>query len=154
QTGAAVPATNLSGGAGGPSPVTTSRTMPALPGSTQGGTYNYQAGTPRLLLRQLVTPVNPKTGEPDPHGGYLRSGASTIFREQGKRLIAVKFSVNNEKRDLAGAVAEAQQKVDPLMPPGYSTEWSGEFKQMEEAELRLLYIAPVSLTLIFLLLYL
>jgi cobalt-zinc-cadmium resistance protein CzcA len=154
QTGAAVPATNLSGGAGGPSPITTSQAMPALVGSMQGGTYNYQASTPRLLLRQLVTPVNPKTGEPDPHGVYLRSGASTIFREQGKRLIAVKFSVNNEKRDLAGAVAEAQQKVNPLMPPGYTTEWSGEFKQMEEAEERLMYIVPISLTLIFVLLYL
>ncbi len=153
-TGPAVPATNVSGGAGGPSPTTTSQDMPALPGSKNAGQYNYQAGTPRRLLRELVTKVNPKTGAPDPNGVYLRSGASTIYREQGKRLIAVKFSVNNEKRDLASAVAEAQEKIDPLMPPGYTTEWSGEFKQMQEAEHRLLYIVPVSLGLIFMLLYL
>src|SRR5262249_1339998 len=112
-----VPATNVSGTAGGPSPTTTITPLPALPGSQLGRPYNYQAGKPRLLLRQLVTPVNPSTGEPDPHGVFLRSGASTIFREQGKRLIAIKFSVNPEKRDLAGAVAEAQEKIDPLMPP-------------------------------------
>jgi cobalt-zinc-cadmium resistance protein CzcA len=149
-----LPASNLSGATGGPSPTTTKLPSAALPGSTEGGTYNYVAGTPRLLLRQLVTPVNATTGEPDPHGVFLRSGASTIFREQGKRLIAVKFSVPPEKRDLAGAVAEAQEKVNPIMPPGYTTEWSGEFKQMQEAEKRLLYVAPVSLILIFLLLYL
>ncbi len=101
-----------------------------------------------------MTPINAKTGEPDPNGVYLRSGASTIYREQGKRLIAVKFSVNNAKRDLASAVDESQEKVNPLMLPGYTTEWSGEFKQMEEAEERLMYIVPVSLVLIFVLLYL
>src|SRR5205807_6250819 len=107
--------------------------LPTIGGSTEGGTYNYLGSSPRLTLRQLVTPVNAKTGEPDPHGVYLRSGASTIYREQVKRLIAVKFSVNNEKRDLAGAVAESQEKIDPLMPAGYTTEWSGEFTQMQEA---------------------
>jgi cobalt-zinc-cadmium resistance protein CzcA len=89
-----------------------------------------------------------------PMGTYLRTGASTIYREQGKRLIAVKFSVNNTRRDLASAVAEAQATIDPLMPPGYQAEWSGEFRQMEEAEARLRYWIPASLALIFLLLYL
>jgi cobalt-zinc-cadmium resistance protein CzcA len=149
-----VPATNLSGAPGGPTPNVTRMPLPTLPGSTEGGTYNYLGGAPRLTLRQLVTPINVKTGEPDAHGVYLRSGASTIYREQGKRLIAVKFSVNNEKRDLAGAVAESQEKIDPLMPPGYTTEWSGEFRQMQEAEKRLMTYVPVSLGLIMILLYL
>jgi cobalt-zinc-cadmium resistance protein CzcA len=148
-----IAATNLSGTAGGPSPTTTKMPLPTLPGSTEVGTYNYIAGTPRLTLRQLVTPVNIKTGEPDPNGGYLRPGASTIYREQGKRFIAVKFSVNPEKRDLAGAVADAQERINPLMPVGYTTEWAGEFSQMREAEGRLLYIIPLSLGLIFVLLY-
>jgi cobalt-zinc-cadmium resistance protein CzcA len=148
-----VPATNVSGPAGGPSPTTTGMTMPSLVGSTQGGTYNYQAATPRLLLRHLVTPVNAH-GDPDPEGQYLRPGASTIYREQGKRLIAIKFSVNNQKRDLAGAVAESQQKVDPLIPRGYRAEWSGEFQQMQEAEERLLLWVPLALVLIVVLLYL
>src|SRR5262249_10138334 len=74
---------------------------------------------------------------------HLESGASTIYREQGKRLIALKFSVRD--RDLASAVEEAQRKVQPLIPKGYSTEWSGEFQQMLEAEKRLMWIVPVSL---------
>jgi cobalt-zinc-cadmium resistance protein CzcA len=149
-----IAATNAFGTASGPSPNTTKMPLPSLPGSTEVGTYNYVAGTPRLTLRQLVTPVNVKTGEPDAHGVYLRSGASTIYREQGKRLIAVKFSVNNKESSLANAVDAAQKVVDPLMPPGYTTEWSGEFRQMQEAEKRLMTYIPVSLGLIMILLYL
>src|ERR1700745_533275 len=58
-----------------------------------------------LRLRNFVSPVG-KNGAPDPSGDFVRSGASTIYREQGNRLIAVKFSVKD--RDLAGAVADAQ----------------------------------------------
>ena len=46
------------------------------------------------------------------------------------------------------------KKVDPLFKAPYRAEWSGEFRQMEEAEQRLMLIVPVSLVLIFLLLYL
>jgi cobalt-zinc-cadmium resistance protein CzcA len=95
-------------------------------------------------------------GRPDPRGNYVRTGASTIYREQGKRLIAVKFSVRG--RDLAGAVKEAKERTDPLFQApkyrAYRTEWSGEFQEMEEANARLMIIIPVSLVLIFILLYL
>jgi cobalt-zinc-cadmium resistance protein CzcA len=148
-----IQATNVFGQATGPSPTTTSQTMPSLTPNAAAATYNYLAGSPRLLLRHLVTPVNAH-GEPDPNGSYLRPGASTIYREQGKRLIAIKFSVNNQKRDLASAVAEAQEKVDPIIPKGYRTEWSGEFQQMREAEGRLVLWVPLSLVLIMVLLYL
>jgi cobalt-zinc-cadmium resistance protein CzcA len=90
----------------------------------------------------------------DSRWSFLRKGASTIYREQGKRLIAIKFSVNNEKRDLAGAVAEAQSVTADLVPVGYRTEWSGEFQQMQAAERRLMWIVPASLGAIFVLLYL
>src|SRR5262249_32865325 len=76
----------------------------------------------------------------------------TIYREQGSRLIAVKFGVRG--RDLAGAVAEAQAKVAPLIQPPYRTEWSGEFQEMKEAEHRLLWIVSLSLAMILVLLYL
>jgi cobalt-zinc-cadmium resistance protein CzcA len=95
-------------------------------------------------------------GRPDPDGTYVRSGASTIYRDQGKRLIAVKFSVRG--RDLASAVAEAQRKTADLfeLPKyrAYQVEWSGEFQEMEEANERLLLTIPVSLALVFMLLYL
>ena len=67
-------------------------------------------------------------------------------------MIAVKFSVRG--RDLASAVAEAQEKTRGLIVSPYRAEWSGEFQEMEEAEHRLMYVIPLSLALIFILLYL
>ncbi len=57
-------------------------------------------------------------------------------------------------RDLAGAVAEAQEKTADLFKAPYRAEWSGEFQEMLEAEHRLMYIIPLSLAAIFVLLYL
>jgi cobalt-zinc-cadmium resistance protein CzcA len=143
--------TPVTGGSTGVSTVGTSIPMPSLLGNLFNSVINNITNVPRLRLRQLVTPVD-EEGKPDPKGSFLRSGASTIYREQGKRLIAVKFSVAG--RDLAGAVSEAQKKTAPLLPTGYQTEWSGEFQEMQEANDRLLIIIPLSLGLIFVLLYL
>jgi cobalt-zinc-cadmium resistance protein CzcA len=143
--------TPFTGAASGVSTIGTSMSMPALLGSIFNASVNNITSVPRLRLGQLVTPVN-SDGLPDPKGTFLRPGASTIYREQGRRLIAIKFSVRG--RDLASAVADAQEQVLPIIPTGYRTEWSGEFQEMQEAERRLLYIIPLSLALIFMLLYL
>jgi cobalt-zinc-cadmium resistance protein CzcA len=74
-----------------------------------------------------------------------------IQREMGYRMIAVKFSVRD--RDLASTVAAAKQSIAGLIPKGYRPEWSGEFQQMEEGEGRLAVIIPLSLALVFVLLY-
>ncbi len=113
-------------------------------------TSNPITSTPRIRLRDVVSPVGPN-GAPDPSGSFERAGASTIYREQGQRMIAVKFSVRD--RDLAGAVDEAKDAVAPLMVAPYRTVWSGEFEQMQDAEGRLIIIVPASLLLIYLLLY-
>ena len=76
-----------------------------------------------------------------------------ISREQGNRLIAVKFGVNRG-RDLAGAVAEGQEKTRDMIPAPYRAEWSGEFEEMQQAFGRLAWIVPLSFVLIFILLYL
>ncbi|HLW68120.1 MAG TPA: efflux RND transporter permease subunit, partial [Gemmataceae bacterium] len=124
---------------------------PALTG-TKADTSNPISNTPRLRLRDLVSPVA-EDGSPDPEGSFERHGASNIYRENGKRMIAVKFSVHG--RDLASAVNEARAKtaeIQELKSP-YQAVWTGEFEQMESAEGRLLWIVPLSLALIFLLLY-
>jgi cobalt-zinc-cadmium resistance protein CzcA len=113
-------------------------------------TGNIISNTPRLRLRDLVTPVG-EDGAPDSDGNFTRPGASMIYREQGKRLIAIKFSVRG--RDLAGAVAEAQEKSKDIFNAPYRAVWSGEFEEMQDAEARLMIIVPLSLTLIFILLY-
>jgi cobalt-zinc-cadmium resistance protein CzcA len=136
----------------GPTPSATGSSVvgPAVPGS-QTDTSNPITSTPRLRLRDLVSPVGPDYA-PDPKGSFERAGASTIYREQGNRLIAVKFSVRG--RDLGGAVAEAQENVADLIQAPYRAEWSGEFEEMQQAEAKLMWIIPLSLGLIFLLLYL
>jgi cobalt-zinc-cadmium resistance protein CzcA len=143
--------TPWTGASTGVSALGSSAAMPALTGSIFGATLNYLGSSPRRRLGDLVTPVDSQ-GRPDPDGRFMRPGASTIYREQGNRLIAVKFSVRD--RDLAGAVAEAQDKTRELFEPPYRAEWSGEFQEMEEAEHRLMFIIPLSLAMIVVLLYL
>jgi cobalt-zinc-cadmium resistance protein CzcA len=106
---------------------------------------------PRLRLKDLVSPVD-QFGKPNPGGDFTRPGGSTITREQGKRFVAIKFSVR-EDRDLASAVTEVKEKTQHLLPPGYRALFGGEFEQMEDAETRLMFYIPASLALIFLLLY-
>src|SRR5262249_15223776 len=103
------------------------------------------AATPRRRLGDLVKPV---PGSP----GFVRPGASTIYREQGQRFIAVKFGIRG--RDLAGAVAQAQAQVPPLIHRPHRVEWSGEFQEMQDAEQRMLAMVVLSLALIMILLFL
>jgi cobalt-zinc-cadmium resistance protein CzcA len=144
--------TIVSGPSTGPDPTGVVAPKPAAGGSYYVAQVTNPAAVPRLPLRQLVTPVDDE-GRPDPKGSYIRPGVSTIAREQGKRLIAVKFSVR--ERDLAGAVAEAQEKVRErgLIQGPYQTEWSGEFQEMEEAIGRLKMWIPVSVALICVMVY-
>jgi cobalt-zinc-cadmium resistance protein CzcA len=139
-----------SGPGANPSATGSGQALPSKVGS-QIDTANPITNTPRLRLRDVVSPVG-ENGEPDPRGRYERAGASTIYREQGERLIAVKFSVRG--RDLGSAVAEARQATADLFQAPYRAEWSGEFQEMEEAEGKLLLIVSLSLVLILLLLYL
>jgi cobalt-zinc-cadmium resistance protein CzcA len=126
----------------------------ALPPPTTIGsladTSNPISSTPRLRLRDLVTPVG-RDMEPDPSGDFIDAGAATIYRENGQRMIAIKFSVRG--RDLGSAVDEARAKTKELFKVPYHPVWSGEFEQMEEANGRLMWIIPLSLALIFILLY-
>jgi cobalt-zinc-cadmium resistance protein CzcA len=84
----------------------------------------------------------------------LVSGASFIYRENQERYIPIKFSVR--ERDLGGAVLEAQQKIaqQVQLPAGYRLEWVGQFGELQEAIGRLSVAVPLSLALIFILLFL
>ncbi len=81
------------------------------------------------------------------------TGAAYIYHEATKRYVPVKFSVRG--RDLGGAVAEAQARIarNVQLPNGYRLVWAGEFEDLKLAERRLAVVAPLSLLLIFLLLY-
>jgi heavy metal efflux system protein len=80
-------------------------------------------------------------------------GAEEIYREAGQRYIAIKYSVRG--RDLGSTVEEAISKVDKQvkLPPGYHTEWAGEYESQKRANKRLALVVPVTLMGIFLILY-
>ncbi|HWY87377.1 MAG TPA: efflux RND transporter permease subunit [Gemmataceae bacterium] len=139
--------TIVAGASTGPSSTGMSTANPAL---ISAGVASYNLSLPRLRLRDLVSPVG-EDGRPNPAANFVRPGGSMITRENGKRFIAVKFSVRD--RDLASAVAEVQEKTKDLFQPPYRAAMGGEFVQMEDAEARLMIIIPVSLALICMLLY-
>jgi cobalt-zinc-cadmium resistance protein CzcA len=80
-------------------------------------------------------------------------GGSEIYREANSRYVAVKFSVRG--RDLGSTVEEAMRKVNAAvkLPTGYTIDWAGEYESEKRAERRLLIILPITILLIFSLLY-
>jgi cobalt-zinc-cadmium resistance protein CzcA len=83
----------------------------------------------------------------------VRDGASEIYREGNQRYIAIKYSVRG--RDLGGAVEEAIKNVNTQvqLPRGYHLDWAGEYESQKRAEARLLIIVPLTILLIFGILY-
>jgi heavy metal efflux system protein len=81
-------------------------------------------------------------------------GPSTIQREWSRRRITVQCNVRG--RDVATFVAEAKKRIaeEVKLPVGYTIEWGGQFENMERANRRLLIVVPLTLGLIFMLLYL
>jgi cobalt-zinc-cadmium resistance protein CzcA len=79
---------------------------------------------------------------------------STINREWGRRLIKVQANVRD--RDIASFVDEAREKIaaEVRLPDGYLIEWGGQFESLERSQKRLAFVVPITLALIFLLLYL
>jgi cobalt-zinc-cadmium resistance protein CzcA len=83
----------------------------------------------------------------------MKTGPCLIFRDGNERYTAVKFSVRG--RDMGSAIAEAQNKVNKAvkLKKGYSMVWQGDFENQQRATKRLQQVVPVSLLLIFLLLF-
>ncbi len=84
---------------------------------------------------------------------YTQTGPVLVFREGSQRFTAVKFSVRG--RDMGSAIAEAQQKVADAVtfPPGYTAKWAGDFENQQRATKRLGQMVPVSLVMIFVILF-
>ncbi len=80
-------------------------------------------------------------------------GGSEIYREGNQRYVAIKYSVRG--RDLGSAVEEAIKKVNEQvkLPVGYSFRWEGEYASQKRANARLLIVLPITILIIFILLY-
>jgi cobalt-zinc-cadmium resistance protein CzcA len=80
-------------------------------------------------------------------------GAEEVYREAGQRYVAIKYSVRG--RDLGSTVEEAIRKVNKqvALPPGYKIDWAGEYESQQRSSRRLMIVLPVTLIVIFVLLY-
>ncbi len=78
---------------------------------------------------------------------------SEIYRENNERYVAIKYSVRN--RALGDAVREAIQRVNEQvkLPRGYHLGWEGEYQSELRAEARMAIIVPITVLLIFIILY-
>jgi cobalt-zinc-cadmium resistance protein CzcA len=83
----------------------------------------------------------------------VRDDAYDIYREDGSRYLAIRFEVR--ERDLGTTVKESIDKIakNVQLPRGYHLEWSGEYDSETRAEKRLLLIVPLTIFLIFIILY-
>lgn len=110
--------------------------------------------TPELLAR---LPVKNGSNELVPLSQVaditVQTGPAQISREDVQRRVVVEANIRG--RDLGGFVAEAQNKVADRVKvaPGYHFEWGGQFEQLQEARRRLLIVVPLTMVVIFLLLY-
>jgi len=82
------------------------------------------------------------------------TGPSLIYRDDNRRFAAVKFSIRG--RDMGSTIKEAQDKVNRYvqLPKGYEQRWTGDFENQRRAQQRLGQVVPVSLVLIFFILFL
>ncbi|MGH7250791.1 MAG: efflux RND transporter permease subunit [Nitrospiraceae bacterium] len=83
----------------------------------------------------------------------LREGPVRVSRDQVRRRVYIGFNVVG--RDIGSLVAEGQQKLATQLqlPPGYTITWAGAFENMQRAMARLRIIVPITIGLIFLLLF-
>ena len=83
----------------------------------------------------------------------VRDGAYDIYREGNSRYVSVTFNVRG--RDLNSSVEDAMAQIEQKvkLPPGFRLDWSGEYESSKRAAARLAIIVPLTILLIFILLY-
>jgi cobalt-zinc-cadmium resistance protein CzcA len=121
------------------------------------------AVTVRLPEERRSIAELPKTLIPTPDGGYVHlgqvasiretTGAMDIARESGRRVMAIGIFIKD--RDMGSVVADMKARVERnvKLPDTYTIAWSGEFENQERAMQRLAVVVPISLLLIFVLLF-
>ena len=114
------------------------------------------AGADRRLAnidRILIdTPDGPRIPLSEVADSRLGAGSMNISREAGRRVAAVSVFIRG--RDMGSVVKDMQDRVRRIaLPAGYNVTWSGEFENQQRAMKRLLFIVPITVFLIFVLLF-
>lgn len=106
-------------------------------------------------IRNLLIPSIHGTKVPIKNIAKIRTltGPSIVFRDDNERFTAVKFSIRG--RDMGSTIAEARQQVSAAvqLEKGYEMQWAGDFENQQRATKRLSEVVPISLLIIFLILF-
>ena len=117
--------------------------------------YKPQFRSSEEMISNLLVPARDGSKVPLKEIVSIRTltGPAYVYRENGSRYIAVKFSVRG--RAMGDAVFEAQAKTDKALnlPKGYRVTWNGEFENQIRASKRLSQVVPICLIGIFIVLF-
>jgi heavy metal efflux system protein len=114
---------------------------------------NYRDTEDAISNIRLLSPSGERVSLAQLTTVKTEDGAEEIYREAGQRYVAIKYSVRD--RDLGSTVEEAIQKVNQQvkLPPGYKTDWAGEYESQKRSSRRLALVLPITIIVIYLLLY-
>ncbi len=114
---------------------------------------NFRDSKEAIESIRLVSPSGERVSLAQLCKIQVADGASQVSREGNQRYIAIKYGVRG--RDLGGAVEEAIKKVSEQvkLPTGYRIDWAGEYASQQRAQKRLELIIPLTLLVIFMILY-
>ncbi|MBS1902128.1 MAG: efflux RND transporter permease subunit [Bacteroidetes bacterium] len=103
---------------------------------------------------EITSPTGLRVPLTDVADVEIKDGSTIIAREDGHRQVGVRTNIRG--RDQGTFVAEAQQKVASVLhlPKGYDIDWGGQFENLTRARNHLMVILPITLFLIFALLFL
>jgi heavy metal efflux system protein len=115
---------------------------------------NYRDTQEAIEKVRLLSPTGERVSLAQLTKKSVEDGGSEIYREANSRYIAIKFSVRG--RDLGSTMEETIQKVKTgvKLPIGYNIDWAGEYESQKRSQQRLLLVLPVTIMLIFIILYL
>jgi heavy metal efflux system protein len=114
---------------------------------------NYRNTKEAIESIRLLSPSGERVSLAQLCKVQVADGASEVYREGNQRYVAIKYGVRG--RDLGGAVEEAIKKVEQQvkLPAGYHIDWAGEYASQQRAQKRLMLIIPLTLLVIFMILY-
>src|SRR5262249_12786665 len=117
--------------------------------------YLPEARTDVTAIGNILIPTRDGGRVPLSQLAELRTveGASMIARRENERIVSVRTNIRG--RDQGGFVAEAQKRfaASVKLPEGYQVTWGGQFENLERARKRLSIILPITIALIFTLLF-
>jgi cobalt-zinc-cadmium resistance protein CzcA len=113
----------------------------------------YRNTAQAIAKVRLVSPSGERVSLAQLTHVEVKDGAYDIFREGNTRYVAVTFNVRG--RDLGTTVEDAIKQIATKvkLPPGYTVGWSGEYESEKRAEARLGIIVPLTVLVIFIILY-